>query len=116
MKKLIYIITFFVTVLNQKVFAQGTLPEINCEGLPGCDIQGTDVIEKVSANIIAQLIQYVAVFAVIALMISGVMYMLSSGDEEKTKKARTWIIWSVVAVLLSISAYYIVNTLNEFNI
>jgi len=56
------------------------------------------------------------VFAVIALMISGVMYMLSSGDEEKTKKARTWIIWSVVAVLLSISAYYIVNTLNEFNI
>ena len=85
--------------------------------LPGSDYaDASKAIETVGSNIIAQLIQYVAVFAVIALMISGVMYMLSSGDEEKTKKARTWIIWSVVAVLLSISAYYIVNILNEFQI
>ena len=85
--------------------------------LPGSNITDANIaIETISSNIIAELIKYVAVFAVIALMISWVMYMLSSGDEEKTKKARTWIIWSVVAVLLSISAYYIVNTLNEFQI
>ncbi|MDQ7022614.1 MAG: hypothetical protein Q9M97_03675 [Candidatus Gracilibacteria bacterium] len=70
-----------------------------------------DIIEKVGSNIIAEMIKYVAVLAVIALMISGVMYMFSDGDEEKTKKAKSWILWSLTAVVLSISSYYIVTTI-----
>ena len=70
-----------------------------------------DVIEKVSSNIIAEMIKYVAVLAVIALMISWVMYMFSDWEEEKTKKAKSWILWSLTAVVLSISSYYIVTTI-----
>jgi hypothetical protein len=36
-----------------------------------------NAVEKISANIITETIKYVAVFAVLALMISGVMYMVS---------------------------------------
>jgi succinate dehydrogenase/fumarate reductase cytochrome b subunit len=57
------------------------------------------------------MIKYVAVLAVIALMISGVMYMFSDWEEEKTKKAKSWILWSLTAVVLSISSYYIVTTI-----
>jgi hypothetical protein len=49
-------------------------------------------------------------------MISGVMYMVSWGEEEKTKKAKSWIIWSLVGVFLSISSYYIISTIANINI
>jgi len=85
-------------------------PEILDTWLPGSG-WWDDVIVKVSSNIIAQMIKYVAVLAVIALMISWVMYMFSDWDEEKTKKAKSWILWSLTAVVLSISSYYIVTTI-----
>ncbi len=86
-------------------------PKINCKWLPGCDTDDVKVIEKVSSGIISEMIKYVAVLAVIALMISWVMYMFSDWEEEKTKKAKSWIIWSLTAVVLSISSYYIVTTI-----
>lgn len=124
MKKYIFTFIAILSSIHQDVFAQWTepvaqwtKPVINCQGLPWCGEKWTEnAIETVWINIIALIIQYVAVFAVIALMLSGVMYMISSWEEEKTKKAKTWIIWSVVAVALSISAYFIVNILNNINI
>ena len=85
-------------------------PKILDDWLPGSG-WWDDVIEKVSSNIIAQMIKYVAVLAVIALMISWIMYMFSDWEEEKTKKAKSWILWSLTAVVLSISSYYIVTTI-----
>ncbi len=93
-------------------------PDIHCAWLPWCDKwnTGTDKIEWVAANIVKLLIQYVAVFAVIALMCSWVLYMLSGWEEEKTKKAKNWIIWSMVAVVLSMSWYYIISIINNIEI
>jgi hypothetical protein len=42
------------------------------------------------------LIQYVPVVAVVALTLSGIMYILSGGDDEKVKKAKNWITWSLI--------------------
>ncbi|MCH2188502.1 pilin [Candidatus Gracilibacteria bacterium] len=107
-----------------KVF--GEAPKVNCFGLPGCvdgDIDNPsdpNIQDNVAAvftgNLISDLIQYVAVIAVIALMGSGIMYLLSSGEEEQTNRAKKWIIWSLVGVILSISAYGIVGLLNTFQI
>jgi hypothetical protein len=68
------------------------------------------------SNIIWQLMQFVAVIAVIALIISGIMYLVSWWAEEKVKKAKTWIMWSLIWVLLSISAWGIINMLNNIKI
>jgi len=43
------------------------------------------------------------------------MYLISGGEEEKVKKAKTWIIWSLVGVFLSISAWGIIGILNEIS-
>jgi len=109
MKKIFF--SLVVIISNFSTVLAGNGPKINCKWLPGCDSDDLKVIEKVSSNIIAEMIKYVAVFAVIALMISGVMYMFSDWDEEKTKKAKSWILWSLIAVVLSISSYYIVTTI-----
>jgi hypothetical protein len=40
------------------------------------------------------------------------MYMLSGGDDEKVKKAKNWITWSLIWVIFSLSAWSIVNIIN----
>jgi len=99
-----------------------------CSGLPGCpkenfevDVKGRQptgdtAVFQFLAKVISQGIQYVAVVAVISLMISGIMFLLASGEEEKITKARKWIIWSLGGVLLSVSAWSIINLLNSFTI
>lgn len=98
-------------------------PEINCAGLPGCDSWD---IEKVSTSsnkaisvigrLIGEMIKYTAVLAVVALMIAGIMYLVSGGEEERVKKAKKWIIWSLIGVLVSVSAWFIVNVINNLSI
>gem|GEM_PF-5255012 len=34
--------------------------------------------------------------AVISVMLSGIMYIVSSGEEEKVSRAKRWIIYSLV--------------------
>ena len=111
MIKKIFYTALAISSMKINAFAANS-PDIKCEGLPGCN---TD-IEKISANIITEMIKYIAVLAVLALMISWIMYMLSGWEEEKTKKAKTWIIWSLVGVFLSISSYYIVSVISKINI
>lgn len=109
---------------NALVFAAA--PEVNCVWLPGC--VDRDIVNPTAPNIsdniglevvtsiIWEAIQFVAVVAVIALILSGIMYLVSWWEEEKVKKAKTWIIWSLVWVLLSISAWGIINMLNKLTI
>jgi hypothetical protein len=66
--------------------------------------------------VIWELIKYVAVVAVLSVMISGVLYLVSGWEEEKVKKAKTWIIWSLVWVFLSVSAWWMINLLNTLTI
>lgn len=94
------------------------VPDVECGGLPGCSsaaASGSGVYD-ILGNIIALLIKYIAIIAVIAVMIGGIMYLISSGDEEKTKKAKNIIIWALVGVFISISAWSIINILNNFRI
>ncbi len=122
----ILILSFFTFVWINNTFAESKPPSVNCYGLPGCydknisnpwsaSIAKNHGIDKVS-NLIWNLIQYVAVFAVIALILSGVMYLISWGEEEKVKKAKSWIIWSLVWVILSVSAWGIISILNNITI
>ena len=93
-------------------------PTVNCGGLPWCweNANNVDSIYGVIGNIIALMIQYVTVLAVLAVMLWGLMYLLALWDEEKAKKAKNIIIWSLVWVFLSVSAWSIIGIVNNFNI
>lgn len=128
MRKIIIWILMFIVFMSN-LFAEITysaMPKVNCAGLPWCnsdDIMSTswdsldeEIWKNFISNIIWEFIKLVAVFAVFALIFSWVMYLLSSWDEEKANKAKKWIIWSLVWVFLSISAWGIINFLNNVNI
>ncbi len=101
-------------------------PEVNCVWLPGCEDSNMMVPSNANisenvwlelvTSIIWQVIQFVAVFAVITLILSGIMYLFSWWEEEKAKKAKTWIIWSLVWVIVSISAWWIIGILDKITI
>lgn len=124
MKKIfLTFLSLFILSYN-KVFS--AWPDINCVWLPWCwdDWSLTNPSEATNENIWAQFIdvlisnfiQIVAVFAVFALIISWFMYIISWWDEDKAKKSKKWIIWSLVAVLLSVSAWWIINFINSVQI
>lgn len=112
------LIIFFVSFLSLWSLAFA-VPEVNCWNLPGCN-DGASVSESDTFNIIWNVIetgiQYTAVIAVLAIMIGWVMYLISSGDEEKTKRAKNIIIWALVWVFISMSAYSLITLINNFRI
>lgn len=106
-------------------FAENKPPKINCYGLPACpdkdpsnpspaSVENNFSMEVVM-NFIGLMIQYVAIFAVIGLMISGVMYLFSGWEEEKVARAKRWITWSLVWVVVSLSAWFIISTLGNIS-
>lgn len=123
MLKKIFIITILF-FLNSYTFAAA--PSVNCTWLPWC--VDSNVMNPSAANIwynvwimfitniIWQMIQYVAVFAVISLIISGILYLISWWEEEKANSAKKWVTWSLIWVVVSISAWWIINMLNNIYI
>lgn len=122
---LLPVIMFFVSFNGVFLVWASEQPGINCAWLPGChgddiiDIDGPvkpDISLIVIVDFVENFMQFVAVFAVFALIFSWIMFLISSGDEEKTKKAKSWIIYSLVWVFVSTSAWWIINLLNNIRI
>ena len=107
------IFLFFVVVATTSiVFAE---PKISCWTLPGCSSTWSSVGQWFLVDIITSLIEYTAVIAVLALMLSGLMYMMSAWEEEKTKKAKNWIMWSLIWVVVSLLASWLVRLIAGFS-
>jgi len=114
MKNKIYTFLLLLIVFINKPYA--AKPEIPDLGLPWEKGSNINIAWDVWWKLISIFIQYVAVIAVISLMISWVKYLLANWEEEKVKKAKSWIIWSLVWVLLSISAWGLINIINNIRI
>jgi hypothetical protein len=117
-KYFLYLLTFAFLGLNIcNVIAANSKPWVICTGLPGCSNWNDDTpVFNFMSKLISEWIKYVAVIAVISIMISWIFYIISTWEEEKTKKAKLWIIWSLVWVVISISAWSVINLLNLFKI
>lgn len=112
MKKF-YILLYFLLFIEQAFAIQNNHPFVPKLWLPWDDRTTTTVINKTWWYFIELFIQFVAVIAVISLMIAWIMYLISGWEEEKVKKAKSWIIWSLIWVFLSIAAWGIINAINN---
>lgn len=85
-------------------------PEIHCNWLPWCK---NWTVKSFLVETIELFVQIVVVLAVFALIFSWIMYMISAWDEEKINKAKRWILWSLIWVFLSSTAWSIIFFLNN---
>lgn len=109
--KILFLLLAYIS-LFQSTYA--AMPDIDCGGLP-CPSSEWNLY-GVIGGVIATGIKYVAIIAVIAVMVGGIMYLLSSGQEEKTKKAKNIIIWALVWTFLSVWAWGLINIINNFRL
>lgn len=119
MKKIFFI--FIACCSFLETFAVGREPEVACQWLPWCsngDVSwlSAETTTSFISKFIGYFIQYIAAIAVIYLMIAWIMYLLSGWDDEKVKKAKKSIIWALVWVFVSISAWAIIGIVNTFKI
>ncbi len=122
MKKIIY--SIFATLISIQYSSAQEAPWIWGDGLPW-DVNSELWVSgnydnapfEEFANVFAsELIKFVAVVAVIALMISWFILIISWWEEEKFKKAKSWFIWSLAWVLVSLSAWFLISFLNNLSI
>lgn len=118
MKNIITKLNLIYFIFLRKIFlVEASAPEVVCDWLPWC----SSVVSWKSFftflwNLISTWIKYTAVIAVISLMLAWIMYLVSGWEDEKVKKAKKWIIWSLIWVLISTSAWAIINLVNSFKI
>jgi len=124
MKKYFYIILWLFFSLKYDL-SIGEKPNIVCDWIPWCESVDFSWVEINSDNewffnfldtTVATMIKYVAVIAVIALIISGIYYLISMWEDEKVNKAKKMIIWSLVGVIVSTSRVFLINMVTKFNI
>jgi len=118
-KKIFFTIICFIS--NFWIFlawAQNTIPVIECEWIPGCNGDWWKYENSIIWiwNIVSEWIKYVSLLAVISLILSWFLYLFSWWEDEKTKKAKNWIIYSLIWVVLSVSAWWIINMINNIEI
>jgi glucose uptake protein GlcU len=79
---------------------------------PTADVDGAATLNDatfVLSNISTILLTMVGGISVIALITSGIQYMLSAGDLEKLETAKSGLKYSVIGLALSLTAYAVVQ-------
>lgn len=66
--------------------------------------------------IIREVTKYVAILAIIATMIGWLMFLFSAWNDEKVKKAKNVIIYSIIWVLVSIASFTLVDIINNLTL
>jgi hypothetical protein len=75
---------------------------------------GKEGVKKLIANIAEKVIQFGALFAIGAIVFSGIRYTLSTGDDEKIKSAKNTAIYAIIGLVLLLTAYPLVDIVIYF--
>lgn len=71
---------------------------------------------KVISSLIRQVVLYTGVLAIIALSWGGFLFVTAFGEDDKVKKAKNVVKFSLIGVVLSISAYAIIDVVNKLTV
>lgn len=74
-------------------------------GIPGGSANIDDVVPKVLRAVFG----IMGSIAVVVVMVGGLQYILSSGDPKRTQRAKETILYAVIGIVISLSAYAIVS-------
>ncbi len=65
-------------------------------------------------GVIEQIIKFfasiLAVLAILVIVIAGILYITSGGDEGRIQTAKTWLTYAIIGLIIALLAWVIVNT------
>lgn len=71
-------------------------------------------ISVVVATFMRWLLYLVGFLAVIAFVISGILYLTAAGDDERIERAKTTMIYAIVGVIVALMGLIIVNAVDSW--
>lgn len=74
-----------------------------------CEDRGEESANKLITDLINVLLFVVGALAVIMIIVSGVLYVISSGDASKVARAKNTLMYSIVGLVVAFIAYAVVN-------
>ncbi len=66
-------------------------------------------LTEIAMNFLNFLLSIVGILAIIMLIIGGIMYLTSVGDDDRIKSARKIVTWSIVGIIVSLASMVIVR-------
>jgi len=72
--------------------------------------------EELGTSIIKTLLAWSIIFTVIAIVVAGVYYLTSEGEEDKVTKAKSIIIYLIIGAVVMGAAYGVVTGLSQLNL
>lgn len=71
-------------------------------------------IPQLLLNILNFLLQIFGIIAIIALVISGIIYLTSFGDEDRIKTAKKSVTYSIIGIVVALSGMIVIKTMKIF--
>lgn len=78
----------------------------NPYGLPSGSLLG------IASNLLFWLLAIFAIFGVIGFVLSGIWYLLSSGEESMAEKGKEGMKWSIVGIIVGLSGFIIMQAVS----
>jgi hypothetical protein len=77
-------------------------------------IDDAPTFAQIGLNILNFLLSVAGVIVIISLMVSGILYFISAGDEKKISQAKKSFWYAVVGIAAVMAAMIMVKTINQF--
>ena len=78
----------------------------NTYGLP----EGT--LTEIASNILSWILEIFAILGIVGFVISGIIYLVSTGDETAISRAKQAMLYSILGVIVGLSGYLIMQAVD----
>lgn len=68
-------------------------------------------IKAILTNVLTWLLGIFGIVALVAFVISGIIYLISTGDEKMVEKAKAAMTWAIVGVIVALSGFVIIKAI-----
>jgi len=97
------LVSFLLFLGLAKANAKWNVKSLDSFKLPGA------TVSQIITNIVAWLLTAFWVISVGAFVVSGIMYLVSAGNDEMITKAKKYMLYSIVGVIVGLSGYVIIQ-------
>lgn len=77
----------------------------------------TGLSDKTIAEILTQLLNWlleiVGIIAIIGFVISGIMYLVSAGNEEMITKAKKYMLYCLIGIIVALASFVVIKTIDS---
>jgi hypothetical protein len=104
-KKLLFLALLVPFLINAQLnVPTGTWVTSGCNDLPDC-------IKFYGGKVVNVLWILIVVGSIIAILYGAVQFLTASGDQDRLKKGKNWVLNGVIAIVVATLAWLIINAL-----